>query len=72
MIKLATSLGDQGIETFNREMAEYRERIVRNVPCIPAVKVAATASPSSFAEAAGRFRRAMDTQTALTGRKKHA
>ena len=72
-IRLATWLGDQGIEAFNREMAEYRERAacVSSVPTIPVVP-AAVASPSSFAEAAGRFRRTMDAQTASTERKRHA
>ena len=76
MIRLATSLGDQGIEAFNREMAEHRERAVRNAPYIPVIPapVASAASPSSFAEAAGRFRKAMVTQivppSELTGRKK--
>ena len=74
MIRLATSLGDQGIEAFNREMAEHRGRAVRNAPYIPVIPapMAEAALPSSFAEAAGRFRKTMDTQTSLTGRKKHA
>ena len=62
-IRLATFCGDQGIEAFNREMAEHREQTVCPATVAVAVNMAVIPLSSSFAEIANRFRKIMTTQT---------